>query len=248
MSAIPPHFMRKTVGKTIADYQLINANDRILVGVSGGKDSWSLLHILLYFQRVSPIRFHVMPVTIDPGFPEFDVEAIEHGYRSMSPIPDYHIIRTRITDTIQASNEKGKNPCAFCARLRRGAIYRVARQLHCNSIALGHHADDAIETLLLSGFFEGNLSAMPPKLSVSRNELTLIRPLIRIWEEDLIHYSGSLGVPIVSCSSHFETPETRRKIKQWLTDLEHHHPMAKRNLLAGLHHLNPSHFLDPKWL
>lgn len=243
----PIPIVRKTVGKTIADYDMIHADDHILVGVSGGKDSWSLLHILRYFQSVSPVPFTITAVTIDPGFPGFDTAAIETVYRQF-PDLDWKIIRTRIVDTMRRSGEPRKNPCAFCARLRRGALYRTARETGANVIALGHHADDAIETLFISAFFEGSLVSLPPRLQVASGAMILIRPLIRVWERDLADHCHRLEIAPVSCGHESTRPQMRTTVGTWLTDRYEKFPVIRKNLLAALQNIRPGHFLDTKWL
>lgn len=241
-------YMRKVVGKTIGDYKMIKAGDHILVAVSGGKDSWSLLHLLLHFQKVSPVSFQITAVTIDPGFPDFDTGIIDETYQRFSSL-NWKIVRTEIAETIDRSNERGKNPCAFCARLRRGALYRIAAELGCNTVALGHHADDAVETVFISSFFEGSMVSLPPRLSVASETLTLIRPLIRVWEEDLKNYCAHLDITPVGCGGHDEAgPQTRKKIKIWLKEFFDTYPVSRKNLLAALQNIKPGHFLDVKWL
>ncbi len=235
-------------GKAIHDYRMILGGDRILVAVSGGKDSWVLLHVLLHLQRVSPVRFELVPVTIDPGFPEFDSESIGNAYRELVPELPWTIVRTEINQTIAEKNLPGKYPCAFCARLRRGALYRVAASLDCNRIALGHHADDAVETLLLSGFFEGKLVSLPPVMKPARYALTVIRPLIRVWEEEIRMLVDFIGFPGVSCGHEADSGGKRDYIKGLLAEVQRLHPVVKQNLLAALHTIRPDHFLDNKWL
>ncbi len=242
-----PH-VRKVVGRTICDYRLIRENDHILVAVSGGKDSWSLLHLLLHFQKVSPVTFQITAITIDPGFPDFNTQAIHQTYQRFSSL-NWQVIRTNIADTIERSNETGKNPCAFCARLRRGALYRIARETGCNTVALGHHADDAVETVFISSLFEGTMVSMPPRLSVASGKLTLIRPLIRIWETDLAEYCSRLDISPVNCGGHNDSgAQIRKKIKSWLQEFFDIYPQSRKNLLASLQNIKPDHFLDKKWL
>jgi tRNA 2-thiocytidine biosynthesis protein TtcA len=237
----------KTVGQTIKDYDLIHENDRIAVAVSGGKDSWSLLHLLLHFQQVCPFRFEVIPVTIDPGFDEFPVSAIESTYKEFD-IP-YHIEAARIKETISGHLTPGKSACSFCARLRRGSLYQFAETHQCNKIALGHHADDAIETLFITGFFQGTLVSLPPRLNVSNHDILLIRPLIRVFENDLRKYCQALGIKAFGCSHHSYSAGGRRsEVKQWLAFMSRRNPRIKKNLLAALQRVNTNHFLDSRWL
>jgi len=240
--------IRRNVGRTIRDYDLIRSGDRILVAVSGGKDSWTLLHLLMHFHRVSPVRFELFPVTIHPGYPDFPGEIIEAGYRRIAGDLPWTIVRTRMDRTIQEKNTPGKYPCAFCARLRRGALYRTAVDRECNRIALGHHADDAIETVLISSMFEGRMVSLPPRFPVENHPLTVIRPLIRIWEEEIERYSRDHAFPSVSCGHEDQSGGIRATVKHMLADIRSRHPDTGRNLLASLQRIDPSRFLDSKWL
>jgi len=240
--------LKRCIGKTIRDFQLINSNDRILVAVSGGKDSWTMLHLLMHFKAVSPVNFDLFPVTIHPGYSDFDCAAIEKGYHKISPNLPWKIIRTNISDTINKKNSPGKYPCAFCARLRRGALYRVATELNCNKVALGHHADDAIETVFISSMFEGNMVSLPPRFKASNHPLVIIRPLIRVWEKDIIRYRIENNFPSISCGHAEDSGGIRSYIKSLLANVDKDYPVARRNLLAALHRIKPEHFLDNKWL
>lgn len=240
--------LARRIGQTVHDYGMIGPDDRILVAVSGGKDSWTMLHLLDHLRRVSPVRFELFPVTIDPGYPEFDAAAVEDGYRCICPDLPWEVVRTRIATTISEKNSPGKYPCAFCARLRRGALYRVAVSKGCNRVALGHHADDAIETVLLSALFEGNLVSLPPVLKPARYPLTVIRPLIRVWEDETIRFSTQMDFPAISCGHAENSGGKRAYIKKLLDSVSAEHPRIRRNLLASLHSIRPGHFLDKKWL
>ena len=237
----------KTTGQTIGDYRLIEDRDVIAVAISGGKDSWSLLHLLQHFQRVSKYDFEIKPVTVNPGFEGFPLDCIEQTYRRFGI--SYTILDAHIRESIEKHLDPGTRACAFCARLRRGALYRFAKKNNCSKIALGHHADDAMETLFLSGFFEGKLSSMPPRLNVSDNSLCVIRPLIRIFENDLSDYCRLLGIEAVSCRHGRAYSAGRRgEIKEWLRFMDARYPGTKKNLLAALQNLRTHHFLDPDLL
>lgn len=240
--------LKRRIGKTLRDFNLINEKDRIMVAVSGGKDSWSMLRLLMHFQNVSPVRFELFPVTIHPGFSEFNDTVLKTGYQKICPKLPWRVIKTQINKTIKAKNTPGKHPCAFCARLRRGALYRVAEELNCNKIALGHHADDAIETVFISSMFEGNMVSLPPRFKASEYDLMIIRPLIRVWEEQLIRYSKHYDFPIISCGHDEMSGGARNYIKELLKQVNQKYPSARENLLASLHKLKPGHFLDKKWL
>ena len=242
-----PPWIRKTVGKTIFDYQLIEENDTIAVGISGGKDSWSLLYTLRFFQQVSPVKFNLLPVTVDPGYLGFRVDQIENQLLRFK-IP-YHILKPDLASLISQKNSPGKNSCAFCARLRRGVLYKFCADNNCSKLALGHHADDAIETLFLSALYEGRLASLPPRLDVTDRQLIVIRPLIRVWESDISSFFKQLELDPVECP--FEKPEDQQKrkiVKAMITTFTCNQPNLKKNLLAALQKVQIKHFLDPRWL
>ncbi len=244
--------VRKTiirrVGEAIGKYNLIESGDRLLVAVSGGKDSWVLLDMLQHFIKVSPINFELLPITIDIGFSESELGSVKLGYRQIAPGLHWQIINTKIEETVLIKNSPGKHQCAFCARLRRGALYRIASENRCNKIALGHHADDAIETTLISCLYEGKLTSLPPKVRTDNQNFSVIRPLILVWEREIIQYSEEKGYPTISCERKHVSGERRKRIKALLQELENEHPKIKRNFLAALQKINPERFLDSKWL
>ncbi len=240
--------LTRCVGKTIGDYEMIKPEDKILVAVSGGKDSLAMLHLLMYFQKVSPIRFDLFPVTIDPGFNEFDCSTIEKNYRQIAPFLKWAIVKTDIYKTITQKNTPGKYPCAFCARLRRGVLYRLASENNYNCIALGHHADDAIETVLISSFYQGTMVSLPPVYKPKDHPFKVIRPLIRVWEQEIIKYSCYCQFDVTTCGHSELSAGKRKEIKALLSQIEKNNPKTKKNFLAALHKIQPDHFLDAKWL
>ena len=222
------------VGKAIGDFALIEAGDRVLVGVSGGKDSWALLCLLRLLQRRAPVRFDLLAVTVDHGFAGFRADLVEdylarEGYA-------YEIRSARINLTVREKIEPGETFCSLCARLRRGALYRYADELGCNKIALGHHADDFIETLLLNLFFNGRIKAMHPRLRARNGRHTVIRPLVDVWEAELLEYARARGFPVVCCACPgCEDPTLRRhQVKHLLLELERLRPGIKRSLRGAL--------------
>ncbi|MGH7357923.1 MAG: ATP-binding protein, partial [Candidatus Rokuibacteriota bacterium] len=185
-------------GEAIGDFGLIEGGDRILVGVSGGKDSWALLNLLRLSQRRAPIRFELLALNIDQGFAGFRADLIEErlareGYA-------YEMRSARISLTVKEKIQPGETFCSLCARLRRGALYKYADELGCNKIALGHHADDFIETLLLNLFFNGQIKAMPARLTARNGRHTVIRPLVYVWEDEIAEYVRQTELPVVCCA------------------------------------------------
>lgn len=222
------------VGRAIADFDLIAPGDRILVGVSGGKDSWALLDLLRRLQRRAPVRFELLAVNVDHGFPGFRADVVE-DYLAREGYP-YQMRSARIHLTVREKIEPGATFCSLCARLRRGALYRYADELRCNKIALGHHADDVVETLLLNLFFNGQIKAMPPRLRARNGRHTVIRPLVYVWEGEIVEYGRARGFPVVCCACpgcHDPTLQ-RHRVKRLLRELERAHPGIKRSLLGAL--------------
>lgn len=222
------------VGKAIGDFGLIEPGDRILVGISGGKDSWALLHLLRRLARRAPVRFDLVALNIDQGFTGFRADIVEdylarEGYT-------YEMRSARINLTVKEKIQPGDTFCSLCARLRRGALYRYADELHCNKIALGHHADDFVETLLLNLFFNGQIKAMHPRFAAENGRHTVIRPLVYVWEAEILEYVPARGFPVVCCACPGCNDPTlqRHRLKKLLRELERAHPGIKRSLLGAL--------------
>jgi len=240
-----PVFKRITrlVGKAIGDFGLIRDRDRILVALSGGKDSWTLLHALRYLQRKAPVKYELAAVTIDPGSGSFDCGPLA-AWLTCDAIP-YQIIQGNILGVVNENLSAGTNPCSFCARLRRGMLYSYAAREGWNKIALGHHLDDFVETLLLNLFFSGSIKGMSPHLLADDGKNTVIRPLVYVKEEMTRHYARIVGFPILGCSCTYQglTSYRRRWMKQLLTQLEKEVPEVKSNLLASMKRIHPRHLL-----
>lgn len=238
----------RAVGKAIGDFKLIEEGDRILVGVSGGKDSWTLLHILNILRQRAPVKFTLVAVNIDQGFRGFQQDKIE-DYLAQRGF-EYH---TDEFDTARLLEEKvaaGDTPCSLCSRLRRGVLYGLAEKLSCNKIALGHHLDDFIETLLLNQFFIGRNAAMAVKLRAEDQRNIVIRPLVYVREAEIIEYAERMAFPIVCCQCPLMCGETvhgdykRRFVKKMLDILEVGIPEIRNSLLASLANVRPSHLLN----
>lgn len=236
--------IRKQVGKAIGDFQLIEEGDRIAVAVSGGKDSYTLLHVLDSLRRRAPVRYELIAVNVHPGFPGYDTRALvahlqEHGFaHRMEQTDCYQIIETR--------RRPGSSYCAFCARLRRGVLYSVADELGCNKLALGHHLDDFIETLLLNQFFVGTLKAMSPRLLADNGRHTVIRPLVYVEEEDIAALSKQISFPIIACAcpAGIKGDRNRRRMKNLIHQLSLEIPHLRGSLLGALGNIQPRHLLD----
>jgi tRNA 2-thiocytidine biosynthesis protein TtcA len=239
------------IGQAIGDYRLIEEGDRIAVAVSGGKDSWTMLEMLELLRQRAPVNFSLVCVHVDQGFKDFRYDLVADFLRSRGF--EYKVYHSNSYQVIEEKIEPGVTYCSFCAKIRRGVLYRAAKELECNKIALGHHADDAIETLLLNIFFEGRLAAMPPKLLADDGDSIVIRPLIYVAEKDLATYAyyrdpvtQKPKYPIVCCNCPVCGDDSlqRRRIKKLLIGLEREFPMIKRSLLGALTNVHPGHLMD----
>ena len=238
----------RKAGRAIGDFGLINDGDRILVALSGGKDSWALLHVLAELRKKAPVEFSLLAVNIDPGFPGFPSGMVEERLRSVGF--EYHIERSNIFGVIKekkGAEEQGY--CSFCARLRRGVLYRIAREKGCTKLALGHHADDLIETLLMSAMYNGELRAMPPKLLAEDGVNVVIRPLCYVFEEETAAFAQEAGIEAIGCACPVcrGSGHRRYKIKSLLGELEEREPGIKNNLLAALGNLKPRFLMDKRY-
>ncbi|MGA2550982.1 MAG: tRNA 2-thiocytidine(32) synthetase TtcA [Burkholderiaceae bacterium] len=233
----------KQVGSAIVDYRMIEPDDVVLVCLSGGKDSHTLLSILLELQKRAPIEFRLLAMNLDqkqPGFPEHVLPA----YLSELGV-DFRIVEADTYSIVRDKIPKGKTMCSLCSRLRRGIIYRTATELGATKIALGHHRDDLIETLFLNMFFGGTLKAMAPKLVTDDGRHVVIRPLAYSSERDIAAYSRGMRFPIIPCElcgsqEHLQ----RRKVKEMLAAWEKESPGRTANIFRAMQHVIPSHLAD----
>jgi tRNA 2-thiocytidine biosynthesis protein TtcA len=227
----------------VTDFNLIEANDRIMVCLSGGKDSYAMLDLLLHLQRVAPIDFSLVAVNLDqkqPGFPEHVLPA----YLDALGV-EYRIIEEDTYSVVKDKVPEGKTTCGLCSRLRRGILYRVADELNATKIALGHHADDLLETLLLNLFHGGSIKTMPPKLHADNGNNVVIRPLAYCREFDLEAFSKLKGYPIIPCNLCGSQPNLQRQtMKQLLATWEAEDPSRIASMLTALGNVTPSHLLD----
>ncbi|HET9554065.1 MAG TPA: tRNA 2-thiocytidine(32) synthetase TtcA [Anaeromyxobacteraceae bacterium] len=233
----------RATAQAIADFGLVEAGDRILVGCSGGKDSYTLLHVLMRLRERAPIHFDLVAVNLDQGQPGFPAHVLEGHFQAVG-VP-YRMVRRELWAEVQRLVPAGKTACSVCSRLRRGVLYNVAAELGCTKIALGHHRDDFVETLLLNALYSGSLKAMPAKLRSDDGRNTVIRPLVYAAEEEIAAFAAGMRFPIVPCDICGSQPHLRRKrVKAVLAELSAEHPSVKGNLLNALGHVVPSHLLD----
>jgi tRNA 2-thiocytidine biosynthesis protein TtcA len=225
---------------------MIEDGDRVMVGLSGGKDSWALLQLLDELRQRAPIRFTLVAVNVDSGYKEYKHELIAstckaHGW-------ELRIEHTDIGELIDDMLDEGETPCSLCARFRRGVLYRIASEVGATKIALGHHADDFIETLLLNLFFAGALKAMPAKLVSDSGAHVVIRPLVYVGEDEARAYAKECELPIIGCCCPAcgDLGLQRQRAKRLLLELEREHPGVKQSMLKALSNVAPRHLLDTR--
>lgn len=233
----------RLVGQAIADYRLINSGDKVMVCLSGGKDSYGLLDILLVLQRRAPVRFDVVAVNLDQKHPGFPAHILPE-YLTRRGIP-FHIESRDTYSIVKRLVPEGHTTCSLCSCLRRGHLYRVATQLGATKIALGHHRDDIVETLLLNLFYTGKLKAIPPKLRSKDGRHLVIRPLAFVKEEDLARYAELRAFPIIPCDLCGSQEDLKRKqVKAFLRKWEEKSPGCSDSIAAALSNVAPSLLMD----
>jgi len=235
----------REVGRAVKDYRLIEPGDHIMVGVSGGKDSYTLLYLLRRLQERAPISFTITAVNLDQGHPGYPGHLLEGWLRDNGFA--YRMIKRDTYSVVTEKIPAGKTYCSLCSRLRRGILYDVAVELGATKIALGHHRDDIIETLMLNLLYAGQIKAMPPRLRSDDGRNTVIRPLACCAEEDIAAFAVEQGFPILPCDLCGSQENLQRKrIKALIGELHAENPNVKGNLFAALSNVRPSHLLDPK--
>jgi tRNA 2-thiocytidine biosynthesis protein TtcA len=236
--------LRRQVGRAIADFNMIEAGDRVMVCISGGKDSYTLLDILRALQRKAPVDFELIAVHLDQKQPGYPPEVIPDYLRDLGI--EFHILEQDTYAVVKRVVPEGKTMCGLCSRLRRGSLYTFARAHGITKIALGHHRDDIVETLFLNMFFGAKLKAMPPKLLSDDGANVVIRPLAYCRERDIARYAEARGFPIIPCNlcgsqSHLQ----RKAIKDMLAEWERQTPGRVENVFRSLTAVTPSHLADP---
>jgi tRNA 2-thiocytidine biosynthesis protein TtcA len=237
--------LRRRVGEVMRDFPMIDDGDRIMVCVSGGKDSYALLDVLMALKERAPIRYELIAVNIDQGWPGYDTGKIEAHLREVGC--EYRMIQEDYARLVEERLKPGQTPCSLCSRFRRGVLYGLAQDLGCQKIALGHHRDDLVETLLLNLFYSGRLASMPAVLESDDGQNRVIRPLAYVPEEILVQYAEMRRFPVVRCGCpSCGLPEQKRQvIKRLLSELSKDSPELKNHMLAALGNVSPTHLLDP---
>jgi tRNA 2-thiocytidine biosynthesis protein TtcA len=233
----------RLVGQAITDFGMIADGDKVMICLSGGKDSYTMLDILLKLRERAPISFDLVAVNLDQKQPNFPEEILPNYLRKLN-IP-FHIEEQDTYSIVKRVIPEGKTTCGLCSRLRRGILYRVADELGASKIALGHHRDDILETLLLNMFYAGKLKAMPPKLRSDDSKHIVIRPLAYVPEKLIQRYADSMQFPIIPCDLCGSQPNLQRAaMKKMLQDWERVFPGRVENLFRSLHHIVPTHLMD----
>jgi tRNA 2-thiocytidine biosynthesis protein TtcA len=234
----------KKVTKAITEHNLIQDGDRVMVGLSGGKDSWALMAMLDVLRKRAPIDFSIVGVTVDSGYDGYRHDLITSTCRERGW--ECRIEHTDIGDVMDDLLDPGATPCSLCARLRRGVLYRLATEVGATKIALGHHLDDFVETLLLNLFFAGALKAMPARLVSDNGEHVVVRPLVYATESEARAYAREQGLPVISCCCPAcgDLSLQRQRVKRLIAELEIEHPEVKSSMIRALGNVASRHLLD----
>ncbi len=236
----------KKVARASIEHGLLARNDRVMVGLSGGKDSWALLQVLDVIRQRAPFPFSVIAVNVDSGYKDFKHDVIRRACEDRGW--EIRIEHTEIGEVMDDLLEANATPCSLCARLRRGVLYRIAEEEGATKIALGHHLDDFIETLLLNLFFGGSLKAMPARLVSDNERHVVIRPLVYVSEQEALDYAMASELPIVGCCCPAcgDLSLQRQRLKRLIGELEREHPGIKSSMLKAIQNVHPRHLLDTR--
>ena len=235
--------LRTQTGKAIVDFDMITEGDLVMVCMSGGKDSYAMLDILMHLRKIAPVKFDLIAVNLDqkqPGFPEH----VLPEYFEKIGVP-YKIVEQDTYSIVTEKIEPGKTTCSLCSRLRRGILYRTAKELGATKIALGHHQGDILETFLLNMFYGGTIKTMPAKLTADDGENVVIRPLAYCREQDIEKYAGKMGLPIIPCNLCGSQPNLQRQaMKEMLATWQQKNPLWIKSMFTAMGNIKPSHMMD----
>ncbi|MBL8432777.1 MAG: tRNA 2-thiocytidine(32) synthetase TtcA [Dechloromonas sp.] len=236
-------FLEGRVGKAIIDYNMIADGDTVLVCISGGKDSYTLLDMLLAMQKRAPVAFRLIAMNLDQKQPGFPAEILPRYLAGLGI--DYRIVEADTYSIVKDKISEGKTTCSLCSRLRRGIIYRTAKELGANKIALGHHRDDMVHTLFLNMLFGGKLKAMPPKLVTDDRAHVVIRPLAYCSEKDIARFARGMDYPIIPCNlCGSQGNLQRQKIREMMEDWDRRYPGRTESVFTAMQNILPSHLAD----
>lgn len=236
-------FIENRVGKAIGDYRMIEDGDTIMVCLSGGKDSYTLLDVLLALRKRAPVDFRIIAMNLDQKQPGFPAEVLPKYLEDLGV--EYRIVTQDTYSIVKEKIPEGKTTCSLCSRLRRGIIYKTAKELGANKIALGHHRDDIVHTLFLNMLFGGKLKAMPPKLVTDDGSNTVIRPLAYVSEADIARYARGVGFPIIPCNlCGSQENLQRQKVREMMAEWDKRYPGRTESVLTAIQNVVPSHLGD----
>ena len=235
--------LKNAVAKAMDEFSMIEKGDKIMVCLSGGKDSYTMLDMMIHFQKYGNIQFEILAVNMDQKQPDYP-EHILPDYLSKLEV-NFKIVEKDTYSIVKDKIPEGKTMCSLCSRLRRGTIYDFARDNHCNKIALGHHREDLLETFFLNLFFSGKMETMPPKYKIDKGDLVVIRPLSFCKENEILDYSIEREFPIIPCNlCGSQTNMQRQIVKEMLNNWEKKYPNRKAIIFNALKNISPSHMLD----
>jgi tRNA 2-thiocytidine biosynthesis protein TtcA len=236
--------LAKKTTRAIVEHGLIEDGDRVMVGLSGGKDSWALMQILDVLRQRAPIAFSLVAVNVNSGYTNFRHDLVTEACAARGW--DLHVEHTTIGAVMDDVLDEGDTPCSLCARLRRGVLYRIAASVGATKIALGHHLDDFIETALLNLFFQGTLKAMPARLVSDNQRHIVIRPLVYVTEAEARAYTQEAGLPVIGCCCPAcgDLSLKRQRIKRLIAEFELEHPDVKHSMITALGNVAPRHLID----
>ncbi|MCO5165990.1 MAG: tRNA 2-thiocytidine(32) synthetase TtcA [Planctomycetes bacterium] len=236
--------LRRALGQAVMTYRMIQDGDRIMVALSGGKDSYTMLVLLDDLRRKAPVRFELVPVHLDQRQPGYDGAPLRRWLEARGG--EFHVLSEDTYSVVVDKVPEGKTYCGLCSRLRRGILYTTARELRCTKIALGHHRDDAIETLLLNLLFSGQLKSMPPVLRSDDGDNTVIRPLYLCEEKDIVEFARAQAFPILPCNlCGSQDGLWRDQVAALLQDLERRIPNVRSSIMGAMQNVRPTHLPDP---
>lgn len=231
------------VARASHDFKLLEPNDKVMVAVSGGKDSFAMLYLLRQIQKRAPFPFSIVAVNVDQGHPGFPERVLPEYFEREGY--EYRIVKEDTYSIVKEKIPEGKTFCSLCSRLRRGILYTVAAEMGCTKIALGHHRDDVIETLMLNLLYSGQLKAMPARLRSDDGRNTVIRPLVYVTEPELQEFAEQMAFPIIPCDLCGSQENLQRKqVKNLLNDLNAKNSKVRANVFAAIGNVRPSHLFD----